>query len=123
MSSTDIPDLARQSAMLMRTRLGARGETLEQTLRQRGRRLPRRIRHAAEQLSEAELMAGHPRLRVLLDTAQVERSGRLLIAHLRPLGAAERRWRLFLSIAASMSFAFLVTVAGVIAVLIWRGYL
>jgi ribose 1,5-bisphosphokinase PhnN len=123
MSSTDIPDLARQSALLMRARLGASGETLEQTLRHRGRRLPRKIRRAAEQLARAESMAGHPRLRVLLDNAQVERSGRLLLNHLRPLGAAERRWRLFLSIAASMSFAFLVTVAGVVAVLIWRGYL
>jgi len=123
MSSPDIPSLAIQSAWLMRARLGASGDTLEQTLRHRGRRLPRKIRLAAEKLARAESMAGHPRLRMLLDTADVERSGRLVVNHLRPLGASERRWRLFLSIAASMSFAFLVTVAGVIAVLIWRGYL
>lgn len=123
MSVTDIPGLARQSALLMRSRLGASGDTLEQTLRHRGRRLPRKIRRAAEQLAQAEAMADHPRLRLLLDTAQVERSGHLLVNHLRPLGAAERRWRLFLSIAASMSFGILVTVGGVIAVLVWRGYL
>ncbi len=107
----------------MRTRLGARGETLEQTLHQRGRKLPRKIRRAAEELARAEELSGHPRLRFLMDTAQVERSGRMVVNHLRPLGAAERRRRMFLSIAASMSFALLVTIGGVIAVLVWRGYL
>lgn len=123
MSVHDISGLARRSAALMRQRLGARGDTLKQTLRQRGRRLPRKIRRAAEELAMAEKMADHPRLRLRLDNARLDHLGRLVVNHLAPLGAADRRWRLFLSIAASMSFAFLVTVAGVIAVLRWRGYL
>lgn len=123
MSAPDIADLARQATLLMRARLGARGATLEQTLHHRGRRLPRKVRLAAEQLAQAEWMAGHPRLHPQLDTEQTGRAGRLLVSHLRPLGANERRWRLFLSIAASMAFALLVTLAGVFAALIWRGYL
>lgn len=123
MSAPDISELAHEATALMRARLGARGDTLNEALRQRGRRLPRKVRRAAGQLAEAELLAGHPRLRVLLDAAQVERAGQLVVNHLRQLGAAERRWRLFLSIAASMSFALLVTISGVIVVLVWRGYL
>jgi len=123
MSSPDITDLARQSSLLMRARLGARGDTLEQTLRHRGRRLPRKVRLAAEQLAQAESMVGHPRLRLQLDTAQAECAGHLVVSYLRPLGTSERRWRLFLSIAGSMAFALLVTIAGVIATLIWRDLL
>ena len=123
MSVHDISGLARRSAALMRQRLGARGDTLKQTLRQRGRRLPRPSRRAAAELAIAEQMAAQPRLRLRRDPARLDHPGRLVVNHLAPLGAADRRWRLFLSIAASMSFAFLVTVAGVIAVLRWRGYL
>lgn len=123
MSAPEIPELAQEATALMRARLGARGDTLNETLRQRGRRLPRKIRRAAEHLAEAEAMAGHPRLRVLLDNAQIKRAGRQVVNHLRALGAAQRRWQLFLSIAGSMSFAFLVTTGGVIAVLVWRGFL
>ena len=123
MPAPDISDLARQATGLMRLRLGARGETLEEALRQRGRRLPRKVRRAAVELAEAEAMAAHPRLRAMLDTAELERAGRMVVNHLRPLGAAERRRALLLSIAASMSFGLLVTVAGVIAVLVWRGFL
>jgi len=107
----------------MRLRLGARGETLGEALHQRGRRLPRKVRRAAVELAEAEAMAMHPRLRTMLDNAELERAGRMVVNHLRPLGAAERRRTLLLSVAASMSFALLVTIAGVIAVLVWRGFL
>lgn len=123
MSAPDITGLALQVTSLMRERLGARGDSLEQTLRQRGRRLPRKVRRAAEELAEAETLAAHPRLRQMLDEAQIERSGRMVLNYLRPLGAGERRRRLLLSIAASMSFALLATAAGVIAVLVWRGFL
>ncbi|MCC5970549.1 MAG: hypothetical protein JJU15_11385 [Pararhodobacter sp.] len=123
MPATDIPGLALQATTLMQQRLGARGDSLEQAVRARGWRLPRKVRRAAVELAEAEPMAAHPRLRLMLDEAQVERSGRLLVNYLHALGASERRWRLFLSVAASVSFALLVTIAGVISVLVWRGYL
>jgi len=123
MSSPDISGLASQATELMRRRLGARGDTFALALRQRGRRLPRKIRQAAEELAKAEAMAAHPYLRSRLDQARVERCGQMVLNHLRPIGAGERRWRLFLSIAGSMAFGLLVTIAGVIAVLVWRGYL
>lgn len=65
----------------------------------------------------------HPRLRTLLDAARIERSGRLVINHLRAVGAAERRRRLLLSIAGSMSLGLLATAGGLISVLVWRGFL
>jgi len=123
MSTPDISGLASQAAALMRQRLGARGDTFALALRQRGRRLPRRIRRAAEELASAEALAAHPRLRQRLDLVRIERCGHMVLGHLRPLGTAERRWRLFLSVAGSMSFGLLATIAGVIAVLGWRGYL
>ncbi|KPQ07837.1 MAG: hypothetical protein HLUCCA12_05375 [Rhodobacteraceae bacterium HLUCCA12] len=121
--AVDIEDLARQVTGLMRRRLGARGQTLEAALRQRGRHLPRNVRRAADDLAQAEAMAGHPRLRRRLDDASLRRSGRVVLDYLRPLGAAERRWQFLLSVAGSIAFALLVTGVGLIAVLVWRGYL
>ena len=123
MSVHDISGLARRSAALMRQRLGARGDTLKQTLRQRGRSRPPKIRPAAQDQALADKLADPQRRGLRGDNARRYPKGRRVVNHLAPLGAADRRWRLFLSIAASMSFAFLVTVAGVIAVLRWRGYL
>lgn len=107
----------------MRRRLGARAGTLEQALRQRGRRLPRHVRRAAADLAQAETLCAHPLLRQRVDHAQAARSGRIVLSYLQPLGATERRRRLLLEIAGSMAFGILATIAGVIMVLLWRGYL
>jgi len=123
MNDPAIPDLCHRVADLMCRRLGAHGGTLEQTLRQRGRQLPRRVRRAATELAEVEMLCGHPQLRQRVDHRQAARAGKIVMEYLQPLGGTERRWRLFLSIAASMAFGLLATIAGVIAVLKWRGYL
>lgn len=123
MNDPDVPDLCHRAADLMRKRLGAHGETLEQTLGHRGRRLPRHVRRAAADLAQAELLATHPQLRQRIDHRQAGQSGKIVLRYLHPLGATERRRRLLLGIAGSMAFGLLSTIAGVITVLIWRGYL
>lgn len=123
MGEREIASLAQRVAALMRDRLGARGQDLDVTLRQRGRQLPRRVRRAALTLSQASALDDHPRLRTQVDADATQRAAREVIGYLEPLGQAERRWRLVLSIAGSMAFALLATIAGVIGVLVWRGYL
>lgn len=123
MTEPDIPNLCQAIAALMRQRLGARGETLAQTLRQRGRRLPRRVRREAARLAYVEVLCAHPRLRQRVNSAKAAQSGRIVLDYLQPLGAADRRKRLLLGIAGSMALGLLATILGVIAVLIWRGYL
>jgi hypothetical protein len=123
MRDADIITLSDKAAVLMRTRLGARGETLGETLRSRGRALPRKVRKAAQALVMAQDLARHPTLRQRIDRPATTRAGREVLGYLEPLGAAQRRWRLVLSILGSAAFGLLATLAGLVAVLRWRGYL
>lgn len=109
--------------MLVTDRLHLRGQTLTQKMQRARRHLPRRMRHEAAILSEAEALWQNPRLHRRIDLARLERAARNLERHLRPLGAAERRRALLMGILASLAFNMLAVAGLVMGILIWRGYL
>lgn len=108
-------------ARLMEQRLGAKGHGLQAKLRARSRALPRKVRRAVAVLAEAEALAAAPKIARQLDPARVQRAHDIAVHHLQPLGAADRLRATILGIAASVVLALLVTGAGVLAVMVWRG--
>ncbi|MFP1643950.1 hypothetical protein [Pontitalea aquivivens] len=108
-------------ARLMEQRLGARGDGLQARLRARSRALPRKVRRAVAVLAEAEALAAAPKIARQLDPGQVRKAHDIAVHHLQPLGAGARLRATVLGIAASVVLALLVTGAGVLAVMVWRG--
>lgn len=107
----------------LRTRLGARGKTLAQSLRRARRSLPRSAQQAGAQLVQMQAMAAHPRLRRLVGRAQVDAALRALNAPLATINVKERRKDRLLGLAASVVFNLLILGALVIAFMRWRGLL
>ncbi len=120
----DAPDLTRINAELadkIASRIEVRGRTLGRAARKAGRELPRWVRRDIAYLQEAELWAGHPKLRAMVDTRRAGRAARRVSAWLDGIDPAERRKDRWLRLLAVIAFNFLLLVAAVIAVLAWRG--
>lgn len=118
-----VKEMVAEVSDLLADRMKARGEDMAARLRHVRRRLPRRLRAEADRLAEAEEMAGHPRLAQQLDHERLAEAHAVLMRHLAPMGAADRRIGWILSILASVAFNLLLLFALLIAVLIWRGFL
>ncbi|SDW58282.1 hypothetical protein [Roseicitreum antarcticum] len=123
MADADITTLGRDVALLLRQRLNARGDDLAELVKDVRRQLPRKLRSEALYLAEIQPMAAHPKLRKQVDTARAIKAHRALTGHLAPLGRAQRRVDLLLSMLGSLAFGVLVLTCVVVAVLVARGYL
>jgi hypothetical protein len=92
------------------------------TLRARaGRLLPGRLGRAADDLVLAETMAAHPKLRHLVDRAQLRRDARMLRRHVQGMDPAKARKDRFLGQLAGIVFGLLVFFAALVWFLAWRG--
>jgi hypothetical protein len=105
----------------LRARLGARGKTLECGLLRAGRSLPKPARQAGGRLVQLQRMVANPRLRRLVDPAQVDAALAELDAHLDTVKPGDRRKDRLLGIAGSAVFNLMILGALVIAFLRWRG--
>lgn len=123
MSSATVQQMADRVAELMEERLRIRGDGLDEKLRRGGRALPKRVRREAEFLAQAARVAQVPKLLVQIDNAKVTEAYDACLRYLRPLGKGARLRGFLLDLAASWGFAILATVALVVVVLIWRGFL
>lgn len=122
MSAVTITQMADRVASLMEARLGARGRGLDEKVKRAGRRLPRKVRTAATALADAALMAQNPKLLIRVDEGDVAANYDICVRHLGGLNLAQRRKGALLNLAASVAFSVLVVGAGVLAYLVWRGY-
>ncbi|EEE37459.1 hypothetical protein RKLH11_1295 [Rhodobacteraceae bacterium KLH11] len=118
---TDIQTRIAQTITLLRKKLGVRDKTLTASVRRAKRRLPRKIYKQAMVLANAEQMAVHPKLRLVLDTPRLEQASEDVQKHLNAINLADRRWGWFLSFLGSVALGVLALSAAVIAVLRWRG--
>lgn len=123
MGAVTITQMADRVASLLQERLGVSGRDLATKLRRGGRRLPHRVREAAESLALAALKAQNPKLLVQIDEARVAQDYDICVRHLTKLGRKDRRQAQLTAILASIAFSLLVVAGGVIAWLVWRGYL
>ncbi|WP_246026563.1 hypothetical protein [Paracoccus luteus] len=122
----DVQAMADEVAQLMAQRLGGarRGARpdLATMLRRRGGALPRRQRRAAQLLARTQAQAGIPKVARQIDTRRAARAHADLVRYLRPLGKAARWQAGALNLAAAVMFGLMLLAAGVLWVLVWRGF-
>ncbi len=106
---------------LMQEKLGGKGRTLEKKFARAGRALPRRIQRAGRVITDAQQVAGHPKLARLSDPRALEQAFTEVTAYLRTIDPADRRKGAALGMLGGLVFNLLLLVAGVILVLHWRG--
>ncbi len=105
----------------LRARLGARGKTLARSLRRAGRSLPKHARLAGGRLVQLQRLDANPRLRRLIDPAQVDAALAEINAHLDTVNPGDRRKDRLLGFAGSAVFNLMILGALVITFLRWRG--
>ncbi|TMV09685.1 hypothetical protein FGK63_01030 [Ruegeria sediminis] len=118
---TVIQDQIAATIALLRKKLGVRGKTLAASLRRAKHRLPRRIYAHAMQLARAEPMAQHPKLRLTLNTPQLNDAAHEVQTHLRAIDLADRRRGWFLGMLGGMAFNILLLLVLIFVLLRWRG--
>ncbi len=116
----DIQTRIAETIQLLRKKLGVKDKTLIASVRRAKRRLPRKVYKQALVLAQAEQMAVHPKLRLVLDTPKLEQASEDVQSHLIAINLADRRWGWFLSFLGSLALGLLALMAAVITILWWR---
>ncbi|WP_171121979.1 MULTISPECIES: hypothetical protein [unclassified Ruegeria] len=119
--TVDIQTQIAQTVQLLRDKLGVHGKTLTESVKKAKRQLPRRIYKQAMLLAQAEQMAAHPKLRLVLDTPKLVRASEEVQKHLGGINLADRRMGWFLGMLSSLAFNLLVLSALLLVFLRWQG--
>lgn len=121
MMQASVEQQAEEVARLIALRLGIRADSPSAAVARARRRLPARVRRAADELIAAAAMDRHPRLRLMIDRNRTERAYRTCMRYLRPLGGRERRRAFAVDALSAMGRAVFGVLVMVIAWLAWRG--
>jgi len=119
--NTDIQSQITQTVQLLRKKLGVRDKTLTASIKKAKRQLPRRIYKQALLLANAEQMAAHPKLRLVLDTPKLVKASEEVQTHLSGINLADRRWGWFLGMLGGLAFNLLALSVLVLIFLRWQG--
>lgn len=120
---TDLGRMTGRVAELLEQRLRLRGPTLGVLVRKAGRRLPRKVRRAAQELAEVEALAQHPKGRMMVDMIRATAAYDICMAHLKPLGSGARWKALALDLVTSLALLVLILGVAGVCILVWRGFL
>lgn len=123
MSSVAIQQMADRVAQLLEERLGIKATDLASGLRKGGRALPRRVRESAELLAVSAAKAKHPKLLGQIDMGAVTAAYDACVRHLIAIDPAGRRNDTFSGMVRFVGGGILVLTIGIIAVLVWRGFI
>jgi hypothetical protein len=123
MSAVAIQQMADRVAGLMEERLKVGGRDLSAKLRRGRRLLPKKERDAAQLLAAAAEKSKNPKLLGQIDMGQVADAYDACVRHLMTVDPAGRRRDTISGIIASIAFGVLALILGIIALLVWRGYL
>lgn len=123
MSGAHIETYAEEVRLLIEKQLRIKGKTLDRAIARAGRLLPKWAQRDGRYLAQATQFMGHPKLRLMIDEAKIEKAHKDLITHLKKIDPSERRKDRVLSILGSVSFSLIAVAAGLFAYLLWRGYL
>ncbi len=107
---------------LIDARLRVRGKTLEQALSRAGRLLPKWAQREGRYLAQAAQFMGHPKLRLMIDEAKVEKAHTALVAYLESIDPDERRKTRVLGVLGVVSFNLILVAGALIGYLVWGGY-
>jgi hypothetical protein len=117
----DIQTQIAQTVQLLRDKLGVRDKTLTASVKKAKRQLPRRIYKQALLLANAEQMAAHPKLRLVLDTPRLIQASEDVQEHLGGINLADRRLGWFLGMLGGLAFNLLALLVLLLVFLRWQG--
>ncbi|MFI2770223.1 hypothetical protein [Ruegeria faecimaris] len=118
---TDIQTQIAQTIQLLRDKLGVRDKTLTASVKKAKRQLPRRIYKQAMVLAQAEQMAAHPKLRLVLDNPKLIQASEEVQKHLGGINLADRRMGWFLGMLGGLTFNLLAFSALLLIFMLWQG--
>lgn len=119
----DLDMRAERLANLIEEKLGVRGKGLQAKLGRGGRKLPRAVREAGEQLLLAQRMAANPKLARQVDYDRINASCDVAERMLGRIDPWERRKTQGINWLAGNAFNLIVVLALVVALIAWRGLL
>lgn len=122
MADNTIEHYAEVVRSLIETRLRVKARTLEKALSKSGRLLPKWAQRDGTYLVHAQQYLGHPKLRLMIDEAKVEKAYQGLKAHLKTIDPTERRKTRVLGLLGVVSFNLIIVAGAFIGFLVWRGY-
>ncbi len=123
MTGVPIQRMAERVAELMEERLRIKGQGLAEKLRNGGRKLPRKVRLAAESLRASAELAQNPKLLLQVDQEATAQAYDTCLRYLGKLKGRTRRGDAAIRLATSVAFSLLAVAAILIGVMVWRGYL
>lgn len=123
MDQTTVRQLVARIFQLLGEKLGARGADLETRVGRAGRKLPRRVRSAAEALITAEKLSKDPRLSLQLDPNHTSAAYAQCLDYLDRINPTADRSKLRYGIAATVAGQLLLVTAAAVMILRWRGYI
>ena len=107
MSEIDLNAKMTQMQLLFSRRMRAKG-TLEQQVKRRGKRLPRKLRADARKIVSAAPMLEHPKLSQQIDVEGLESAADRLIGHLKQVDPRDRPWVKVVQVLSWVLFALVV---------------
>lgn len=117
----DLQARADRLAQLIEERLDIRGAGLQAKLGRGGRRLPRMVRNAGEQLLLAQRMAANPKLAPQIDHARLNAACDAAERVLKRIDPWERRTTILVNWLAGNAANIIVVAALALAAIAWRG--
>lgn len=123
MSAVAILQMADRVAGLLEERLSLGGRDLSAKLSRGGRLLPRKVREGAEFLADAAEKAKNPKLLGQIDMGAVTEAYDACVRYLVTIDPAGRRKDMLAGMIGFVGYGILFLILGIIAVLVWRGYL
>ncbi|WP_143747317.1 hypothetical protein [Marinibacterium profundimaris] len=108
---------------LLHEKHGVKRGTLSARLRRARPLLPRRIRHEADILREAEQLAENPRLAMTLSDPRYRRAADALTTHLKTIDVADRRKGYWLGVLGGMAFNLLIVLVLLFVTLALLGHI
>lgn len=109
-------------SVMLRERLRVRGSTFAAQIRKAGRRLPRRVRRAAQFLIETEDLTAHPKLARMVDPDEVSTARDTIFTFLQTVDPKERRKDYLLNILGIIALNVLLIGAAIVTYLVWAGH-
>ena len=123
MSAVTIHQMADRVAQLLEERLSVGGRDLGAKLKRAGRILPKRVRAGADLLAVAAEKSRNPKLLGQIDMGEVADAYDVCVRHLTTIDPAGRRRDTVAGMVGFVGYGILFLVIGIMAVLLWRGFL
>jgi hypothetical protein len=117
----DISGQAEKLRLQMQERLGLKAKSFEQGVKRAGRRLPRRVRRAADVILAAQALGGNPKLERQVDPKAFAAACREISLHLDSVDIAKERADKRLRLLALIALQVLIVIALFVVWVWWRG--